>query len=711
MINIQEIIPTEIVQTIGWTLLHSLWQGMVIAIILAIVLYVFRKKSSQLRYALSIGAMLLLVITVSLTYLVEYQSIIQVGQDLNLTHFNDEISEGLLLTPIENTQTWFTIFSDYFNQNMPLMVMVWMLGMLFMGLRMIGEITYVYHLKNYRTQPVSGAIQRQLETLLTQLNIRKEVRILESLKVQTPMVVGFLKPVILMPIGLVSGLSSQQIESILAHELAHIKRHDFVVNLLQSFVEVLLFFNPAVWWISACIRAEREHCCDDLAISVTGDKATFVKTLAQLEESRMSNQFALAFAKNRNGVLHRIRRILKKDTTVHGFSRGFWGSLILVMSFFFVAFSEGKMEAKELQIDPREQLEIEENNSDEISQNNEPEVGEEEVSQEETDRSSEETSYVRDAFELEKLAYTPLPKFIVEKAATPPFVVAKGEIFSQKSSFVFSDSIPEKDRELQLLDRRIKELMEHLADMENNIANMEEESLEDFKKVREAEIKAMREAAADLAREEALMEKEVLAGVKYEQEKRELHMKEAQNQLALAKERIAREREMNLARIEADHKHALNERLMDLDERRAEIEREKDEYSDQEYAKMIENIEQARAEIKTAIDQELAMNKEQWQHQMKVQELAIQHEKESMDLELKQMDLALQRQQMDFAEQKRHMEVAKLEIERELKQLEKVDVETLKKEIAEARARAREEMDMLKMELEILKKEKKRRVE
>ena len=233
MIYFSEIIPTEIVQTIGWTLLNSLWQGMAIALLLAIALFVFRKKSAQFRYALSVSAMGLLVIAAVVTYVIEYQLIIQVEEPLGILRFDAENSNEFLLTQLESTSTWFTYFIDYFNQNIPLMVLVWMLGILFMGLRMIGEITYVYHLKNYQTQIVPNAVQLQLETLLNQLNIQKRVKILESLKVQTPMVIGFLKPVILMPIGLISGLSSKQIESILAHELVHIKRHDFAINLLQ----------------------------------------------------------------------------------------------------------------------------------------------------------------------------------------------------------------------------------------------------------------------------------------------------------------------------------------------------------------------------------------------------------------------------------------------------------------------------------------------
>lgn len=707
MIYFSEIIPTEIVQTIGWTLLNSLWQGMAIALLLAIALFVFRKKSAQFRYALSVSAMGLLVIAAVVTYVIEYQLIIQVEEPLGILRFDAENSNEFLLTQLESTSTWFTYFIDYFNQNIPLMVLVWMLGILFMGLRMIGEITYVYHLKNYQTQIVPNAVQLQLETLLNQLNIQKRVKILESLKVQTPMVIGFLKPVILMPIGLISGLSSKQIESILAHELVHIKRHDFAINLLQSFVEVLLFFNPAVWWISACIRAEREHCCDDLAIQVTGDKTTFVKTLAQLEEIRISNQFAMAFANNRNGVLHRIRRILKKETTFHGFSRGFWGSLILVMCFFLVAFSEGEMESQALENDL---INVIDNEFEEALVIEAAETTDVQVDDKMGIR-SEEVKYLRDDVKIKKISSAPLSKFIIENSEVPVLEGSINENSLERKVVIKLDSVPKTKRELELLDKRISELQEKLIGIEKEIKPLGKEHLEGFQKARDAEIAAMKQAAAKLEKEEAYMEKEVMAKLKYQREMQELKMKEAQSQLALAKEKMSREREMNFAKIEVEVSQALDRELMDLDEQKAKIERNRDKYSDEEYAQLIEEIKQSESQIKGNIEQELAIMRERQEHNLQVQELALQHEAQSMDLERKQMELAAKQYQMQLTEQKRHIEVAKKEIAREMKALENRDLSMLKREMEEARKRVAEEMEMLKMELDILKKERSRRVE
>src|SRR6185295_14003751 len=118
------------------------------------------------------------------------------------------------------------------------------------------------------------------------LELRRHVAIVQSAAVAVPTLIGWLKPVVLLPASALSGLSPEQLQAILAHELAHVRRHDYLVNLLQSMVETLLFYHPAAWWVSARVRAEREHCCDDLAVDVCGDRDSYATALAELESRR-----------------------------------------------------------------------------------------------------------------------------------------------------------------------------------------------------------------------------------------------------------------------------------------------------------------------------------------------------------------------------------------------------------------------------------------
>ncbi len=164
-------------------------------------------------------------------------------------------------------------------------------------------------LRSAQVRPAPPQWQRMLNDLKTRIGISRPVRLLVSALVQTPAVVGWLKPVVLLPVGALAGLPPEQIEALLIHELAHILRHDYLVNILQSVAEALLFYHPAVWWISGHIRAERELCCDDIAVSLTGDAFTYALALADLESSRPEHLNA-AMAANGGSLAHRIARLL-----------------------------------------------------------------------------------------------------------------------------------------------------------------------------------------------------------------------------------------------------------------------------------------------------------------------------------------------------------------------------------------------------------------
>ncbi len=151
--------------------------------------------------------------------------------------------------------------------------------------------------------------QRALTRIATALQLQRSIKLLESAAVEVPTVVGWIRPVVLLPVASLSGLSTQQIEMILAHELAHIRRHDFIVNLMQSVVETLLFYHPAVWWISRRIRVEREHCCDDLAVAVFGDPLQYARALTRFEELRL-DVAQTVIAANGSSLIDRIRRLV-----------------------------------------------------------------------------------------------------------------------------------------------------------------------------------------------------------------------------------------------------------------------------------------------------------------------------------------------------------------------------------------------------------------
>jgi Zn-dependent protease with chaperone function len=195
--------------------------------------------------------------------------------------------------------------SDY----LPLLVYFWLAGVCVLVMRSIGGWVVVQRVKRRSWRPVDPVWQDRFARLLNALGMTHAVSLRQSALAEVPAVIGWLSPVVLLPGSALTGLTPQQLEALLAHELAHIRRHDYLVNLLQTAVETLLFYHPAVWWIGRRIRAERENCCDDVAVEVCGDALAYARALARLEQLR-SGLPQLAMASNHGSLLNRIQRLL-----------------------------------------------------------------------------------------------------------------------------------------------------------------------------------------------------------------------------------------------------------------------------------------------------------------------------------------------------------------------------------------------------------------
>jgi beta-lactamase regulating signal transducer with metallopeptidase domain len=222
-------------------------------------------------------------------------------------------------------------FAGYFAGHFPLVVLGWAAGVLVLLLRLVGGLAYAARMKSYQVTDADAGWQQKTASLAERLGLRRPARLLESGLAKVPMTIGYLKPVILLPLGALAGLAPAQVEAILAHELAHIRRHDYLVNLVQSLLEILLFYHPAVWWLSARVREEREHCCDDLAVALCSDSVTFARALVRLEE-RYGQAPALAMAATgRDGMLlGRIKRLLAPGRRTPTFVEGFIVALVLL---------------------------------------------------------------------------------------------------------------------------------------------------------------------------------------------------------------------------------------------------------------------------------------------------------------------------------------------------------------------------------------------
>jgi uncharacterized protein (TIGR03435 family) len=192
---------------------------------------------------------------------------------------------------------------------LPLIVLAWVIGVVSFLTRLLGGWWWIHRLHRVARATPPSAWTKTAARLADSLGLSRRVHIVDSSVVDTPTVIGWITPVILLPVAALAGLSASQVEAILAHELAHIRRHDFLVNLLQTLAETMLFYHPAVWWLSARIRVEREHCCDEVALSVCGDAVSYAEALVELESWRRVRA-PLAMAATGGTLMTRVRRLL-----------------------------------------------------------------------------------------------------------------------------------------------------------------------------------------------------------------------------------------------------------------------------------------------------------------------------------------------------------------------------------------------------------------
>jgi GWxTD domain-containing protein len=285
---------------VGWTLVHSLWEGAVVAVLLGVVLGVAR--SARVRYWAACFAMIALLAGFGATF---YQVM---PRETGIAPKAPIPSAPVALSP-DDGPIGITRTPWDFSDLLPWLAPAWMAGVLLFQLRCLASWIAAGRLRRRGVCGVSVAWIERLDALRARLRMTRPVILLESCFLDVPVVIGHLRPVILVPVGLLAGLPAAQIESILLHELAHIRRADYLVNLMQTLVEGLLFYHPAVWWISSVMRAERENCCDDLAVAASGDAHEYATALAALAENRWAMPGA-ALAATGGNLVKRIRRVL-----------------------------------------------------------------------------------------------------------------------------------------------------------------------------------------------------------------------------------------------------------------------------------------------------------------------------------------------------------------------------------------------------------------
>jgi beta-lactamase regulating signal transducer with metallopeptidase domain/HEAT repeat protein len=318
-----------IVESVGWVLVHFIWQGVAIALTLAVLLALTPAAQAALRYVFSCTALVMMLVATLVTAanlsrtstpavvtpasraLVPLP--LPATEDRSLAKTSQQTIAVREMT-VDDSVGWrerlTARLSPVVERSVPWLVLLWIGGVSVMALRLAGGW---WRTRNLRIHSVSAApawAEEKLVVLCAQLRITRAVALVASTSLSVPVVFGHLKPVVIVPAAAFAGLSPSHLEAILAHELAHVRRRDYLVNLVQSVIESLLFYHPAVWWVSHQVRVTREHCCDDLAVGVCGNRRDYIHALLDLEELRGPGA-VLALGATDGSLLGRARRLLR----------------------------------------------------------------------------------------------------------------------------------------------------------------------------------------------------------------------------------------------------------------------------------------------------------------------------------------------------------------------------------------------------------------
>ena len=349
----------EEIVALGWTLLHFCWQGTAVAVAFAVVDRVTSHTTSKVRYVVALAAFMLMPVIVLATFTEELrvatqastttqttgpatpmmaQAIENTSQILSSLHLGIKPKPTLhqlpLASNIEESTDWLTMRAD---RILPWVDALWLAGVLFLALRSLGGWWHLGLVRRHAQRMVPQEVERAFLRLCKQIQVGRQVVLRASDEVISPLAMGVWRTTVILPISAVLSMPKEELEAVIAHELGHIRRWDYLWNLLQTAVESVLFFHPAVWWLGRTVRDRREVCCDEIAVRSCSDAAVYARALLRLEEQRTVRlRLAMALGGCRGSLLGRVRKILGEDMALEssmtsGTSVAAIGALIITL--------------------------------------------------------------------------------------------------------------------------------------------------------------------------------------------------------------------------------------------------------------------------------------------------------------------------------------------------------------------------------------------
>jgi TonB family protein len=309
---LEQLFNSPFLYSLSLTLVHFLWQGLLVAFILKSLLLIIDKNKSKLRYTLATLAMLSNALLAMLTFAMVYPDtnagINSYLSPIPLTSLVNELTQQNALL------TYQELLPSILAYSLPYISLLWLATIVILASKLLIEIRNVNNLPMHSSISPSSALSARFDELAKQIKLAKTPKLLISLKAEVPMAIGWLKPVVLLPATMVTGLNSAQLEMLILHELAHIRRHDYLVNFLQTLIELLFFFHPGVHWIGKQMRNEREYCSDDIAVQHCGDAIAYAHTLTDTASLCAKNHFhtipTMAMAASGGDLKERVLRLV-----------------------------------------------------------------------------------------------------------------------------------------------------------------------------------------------------------------------------------------------------------------------------------------------------------------------------------------------------------------------------------------------------------------
>jgi len=325
-----------LIRQIGLALGHSLWIGAIAALLAAAVVICTRRGRPEIRYNLLTGLLLLFLAATGAAFVQSGAAELREASVVDFQKAGMAHGAAVSAEVTSVRQNLVSVIAGFLSQNIYTITLAWLLIVV---VKITGLVLGLYRLQQLKTRQVysiGNYWEQRVADFARAMGITRPVTILQSGLVKVPTVLGHFKPVILVPLGVITSIPPDQIEMVLLHELAHVRRMDFFVNFVQRLTELLFFFNPGILWISRLIREEREHCCDDMALKHSGNQTTYIRALLSFREYQLNeNVYELAFS-GKGGLVQRAKRIASRTNSTLGAAEK---TILLVVMLAFFTFS------------------------------------------------------------------------------------------------------------------------------------------------------------------------------------------------------------------------------------------------------------------------------------------------------------------------------------------------------------------------------------